>query len=151
MGEYMKKNMFKERILYGILTLSIMILGLASRKLGTYLPEFVRLYAGDTLWAMMVYFGLRFLSPPMKVYKAVCIALLFSFGIEISQLYQAQWINHIRETTFGALVLGRGFLWSDLICYTVGIILGGGINISLSLIRNQIRIHQKDTKIRLVE
>lgn len=104
----MKKEVFKKRVLYGTLTLSIMILGLASRKLGSYLPEFLRLYTGDTLWAMMVYFGLRFLAPFMKVYKAVGIALLFSFAIEISQLYQAPWINHIRETTLGALVLGRG-------------------------------------------
>lgn len=130
----MKEKTFKGRMLYAALTLSTMILGIASRKLGAYLPEFLRLYAGDTLWAMMVYFGLRFLAPHMKIYKTMAFALLFSFGIEISQLYQAPWINHIRETTLGALVLGRGFLWSDLICYAVGIALGGGMSQSMQYI-----------------
>ena len=51
-------------------------------------------------------------------------ALIFSYSIEISQLYQAPWINAVRNTKIGALALGHGFLWSDLICYTVGIALG---------------------------
>ena len=34
--------------------------------------------------------------------------------VEESQLYHASWIDSIRGTTLGALVLGHGFLWSDL-------------------------------------
>ena len=60
-------------------------------------------------------FGLRWF-----ILKALA-ALLFSYCIEISQLYQAGWINAIRGTTLGALVLGHGFLWSDMVCYTVGV------------------------------
>jgi len=41
--------------------------------------------------------------------------------VEISQLYQVEWLNNIRSTTLGRLVLGQGFLWSDIISYTVGI------------------------------
>ncbi len=48
-------------------------------------------------------------------------ALSFAYLIEVSQLYQANWIVAIRNTTLGSLVLGHGFLWSDLVCYTVGI------------------------------
>ena len=48
----------------------------------------------------------------------------FSYLIEISQLYQGEWINSIRDTTLGALILGHGFLFSDLICYTIGILIG---------------------------
>ena len=44
--------------------------------------------------------------------------------IEISQLYQAEWINNIRHTTLGGLILGQGFLWSDMVAYTVGVIIG---------------------------
>ena len=46
---------------------------------------------------------------------------MLSFAVEFSQLYQAGWINAVRETHLGALVLGRGFLWSDLACYTAGV------------------------------
>jgi hypothetical protein len=41
--------------------------------------------------------------------------------VEISQLYQAEWFNAIRITMPGRLILGQGFLWSDIISYTIGI------------------------------
>ncbi|MFR3072503.1 MAG: DUF2809 domain-containing protein, partial [Paeniclostridium sp.] len=56
--------------------------------------------------------------------KSLVLAFLFSFSIEISQLYQAQWINNIRNTIIGGLILGHGFLFEDLISYSIGIILG---------------------------
>ena len=62
-------------------------------------------------------------------------ALSFSYCIEISQLYQADWINAIRGTTLGALVLGHGFLWSDILCYTVGV--GLAILIDFTLFINK--------------
>jgi len=55
------------------------------------------------------------------------LALGFSFAIEFSQLYHALWIDQVRHTALGGLILGFGFLWSDLICYIIGIILGIGI------------------------
>jgi hypothetical protein len=48
----------------------------------------------------------------------------FCVIIEVSQLYHAPWIDSIRGTTLGALVLGHGFVWSDLACYAVGVGLG---------------------------
>jgi Protein of unknown function (DUF2809) len=52
------------------------------------------------------------------------ISLTLAFLVEISQLYHAPWIDSIRQTTLGGLVLGFGFLWTDLVCYSVGIALG---------------------------
>jgi hypothetical protein len=52
------------------------------------------------------------------------IALGLAFSVEFSQLYHAPWIDSIRQTTLGGLVLGSGFLWTDLVCYTVGIAIG---------------------------
>ncbi|MFM8818855.1 MAG: DUF2809 domain-containing protein, partial [Phycisphaerales bacterium] len=37
------------------------------------------------------------------------------------QLHHAPWIDGIRATRLGALVLGSGFLWSDIACYAVGV------------------------------
>ena len=56
-------------------------------------------------WAAMVYFGIVFLFPSVRLLRKALAALLFSYCIEISQLYQAGWINAIRGTTLGALVL----------------------------------------------
>ena len=65
------------------------ILGLASRKFDHLLPPFVAENTGDMLWAMMVYFGFRFLLIQKGVFIALGLSFLFSFGIEFSQLYQA--------------------------------------------------------------
>ena len=45
-------------------------------------------------------------------------------GVELSQIYQAEWINAIRDTRIGGLILGFGFKGSDLLCYTLGCGLG---------------------------
>ena len=47
---------------------------------------------------------------------------------EFSQLYRAPWIDAVRATRLGALVLGQGFLWSDLWCYAAGVTLAAGID-----------------------
>ena len=114
----------KNRIKYFIVTIIIMFMGLLSRKFMFIFPKNIAPFVGDMLWAMMVYFGFRFLFPKINIIKSLVIAFLFSFSIEISQLYQAQWINNIRNTTIGGLILGHGFLFEDLISYSIGIILG---------------------------
>jgi len=42
----------------------------------------------------------------------------------LSQLYQPPWIHRLRDTTLGALTLGFGFKWTDLLCYAAGVALG---------------------------
>jgi hypothetical protein len=107
------------RILYGGLIIATIIIGLLSRHFA-----FIPLFIGDILWALMVYFIVRLLFVNRPVKFIVIASLLFCYAIEFSQLYKAPWINALRHTLFGRLVLGEGFLWSDLLCYTVGVILG---------------------------
>ncbi|WP_353957851.1 DUF2809 domain-containing protein [Lysinibacillus sp. G4S2] len=111
------------RIAYFIVIVITISLGLASRKWSTLLPSFVAQNAGDILWAMMVYFGFRLLLVRQSTVTAILLSFLFSFGIEFSQLYQEDWINQIRGTSLGALILGKGFLVEDLVRYTVGIMI----------------------------
>lgn len=59
---------------------------------------------------------------PMLVRAVITLAL--AFLVEISQLYHAPWIDTIRQTTLGGLVLGFGFLWTDLVCYSAGVMIG---------------------------
>lgn len=98
------------------------LLGLSSRKYSHFLQLFIAQNAGDVMWAMMVYFGFRFLLIRKSLVTAIWLSFSFSFGIELSQLYQAEWINQIRGTFLGALILGKGFLTLDLIRYAAGII-----------------------------
>ena len=99
-------------------------LGLASRRYPEVLPDFIASYAGDTLWALMAFLLIGFLFPSLSTVKVAIMALLFSFFIEFSQLYHAPWLDDIRQNRFAALILGRGFLWSDLVCYSVGVAMG---------------------------
>ncbi len=107
----MKNN----RLNYFVLILLVLILGILSRKISN-----IPLFIGDVLYAVLIYFGLRFLFIHLKTHKTFLLSLLFCFGIEILQLVQIDWLIAIRKTTLGHYILGEGFLWSDLLCYIIG-------------------------------
>jgi hypothetical protein len=110
----------------------VVLLGLGSRRFGPHLPGLVAAYAGDTLWATVAFLGIGLLLPRASTRRVALMAMSFSVAIEVSQLYKAPWIDTIRRTTPGGLVLGYDFVWSDLICYTVGVGLGALIEFLLS-------------------
>lgn len=111
----------KTRLPYLAATAAAMLLGYCSRVYSGALPDFVAMHFGDALWAGMIYFGIRFLMVRWKLWKTVLASALFCYGIELSQLYQAEWIAAVRSTALGALVLGSGFLAVDLVRYAAGI------------------------------
>lgn len=118
----------KTRLTYFILTIATIIIGILSRHING-----IPLFTGDILWGFMVYFIVRVLFVNRKVKWAIIASLIFSYAIEFSQLYQAEWINNIRHTVLGGLVLGYSFLWSDMLCYTVGIGIGLVIDIKFMI------------------
>ena len=59
-------GMKNKRLKYLLLTLFVVMLGLLSRKMSACTLDFVKLYLEDILWAMMVYFGCRFLFVNMR-------------------------------------------------------------------------------------
>ncbi len=127
----MKKNHFY--LLITSICFTLIFLGLFSRKAGHLLPHFIAQYAGDTLWAMLIYFLTRGIFRVKTSQFIFILSVSFCFLIEFSQLYQADWINNVRSTTLGSLILGHGFLCSDLICYLVGIFISISIDkISIS-------------------
>ena len=103
------------RLYYFISILLILILGILSRKISG-----IPLFIGDILYAVLIYFGIRFLIMNSKKSTSFLLGLLFCFSIEILQLVQIDWLIAIRKTTLGHYILGQGFLWSDLICYVIG-------------------------------
>jgi hypothetical protein len=109
----------KNNRLYYFLALFItLILGILSRKT-TVVPLFI----GDILYAVLIYFGFRFLIIKSKKSTSLLFSLLFCFGIEFLQLVQIDWLIAIRKTTLGHYILGQGFLWLDLLCYVIGSLL----------------------------
>ena len=81
-------------------------------------------YAGDTLWALAAFLGIGLLLPKARTGRVALLAISFATLIEVGQLYHAPWIDSIRRTTLGGLILGFDFVWSDLACYAAGVGLG---------------------------
>lgn len=113
-------HVLSRRLTLSLVGILIIVAGLSARKYGSMLPEVVRAYAPDSLWAAMVYCVVAIIRPRIPPVRVWAIAILISYGVEISQLYHAPWIDTIRHTRLGGLLLGFGFLWTDIGCYTVG-------------------------------
>jgi hypothetical protein len=111
-----------------LLVLVTIALGFASRRYGASLPPFIAAYAGDTLWAAAAFFTLALFLERMNTIAIGVLALALAYFVEFSQLYRAGWILDIRATTVGAMFLGSGFLWSDIACYTAGVLLASVVD-----------------------
>ena len=114
----------RSRLLYALLALAVIAAGLTSRRYPFLLPVQLGKYPGDALWALMVLLLYGFARPRWSIARVAAAALATSFAVEFSQLYQADWINAVRHTTAGHLVLGSTFNWLDLLAYTVGVATG---------------------------
>ena len=113
----------RSRVLLAGLVAATMALGLATRRFPDAFPSFIAEYGGDALWAMLVYWLLALIWPRTSSTRLALVALAISVCDEFTQLISWSWLQSLRSTRLGALVLGQGFLWSDLACYAVGIAL----------------------------
>lgn len=106
-------------------------LGLLSRRYSAHLPWWLAKNAGDALYATMVFWGLGLVATRASTARLALAAIAFCVAIELSQLYRAPWIDAVRATTPGHLVLGQGFHAFDLVCYVIGAALGAGLELAL--------------------
>ena len=121
---HLKAERNRNRLLYGCCLALVIATGLFWRSSLISLPANLRKYGGDALWSLMVFFGLGLLFPRLSTRAAAASALMVSFLVETSQLYHSPWIDSIRSTRLGALVLGSVFNWPDFPAYTVGVLIG---------------------------
>jgi hypothetical protein len=111
------------RVLYFLLVVVTIPAGLLSRNRSLDLPYLYSTYGGDVLSATCFFFGVRFLATKTALYKIALYSYLICIAIETLQLYHAPWIEKIRHTPPFGILLGYGFLWSDWICYAVGVLI----------------------------
>ena len=107
--------------------LLLLAVGIPSRLIPDSFPDWYVNYAGDFLWAMMVFF-LFCLFFRWGSFQTFIIALLTTYLIEVSQLFQPDWLNYLRSFKLIGLVIGYSFIWSDIVAYTLGISLGAIID-----------------------
>lgn len=118
-------------LLYIPIVTGLIALGLPARLAPQYLPNWYVTYAGDFLWAMLGFF-LYALLFRLSTRFAFVVGLVTAYLVEISQLFHPAWLDYLRSIRLLGFVLGFGFLWSDLIAYTLGIFLGAGIDLLIS-------------------
>ena len=114
----------RSRFRYAVAALVVVGAGLASRNFPALFPEFMGKYPGDAFWALMVFLGWCVVFPGISTARLAAYALATCGLVELSQLYHAPWIDSIRSTTLGHLVLGSGFMWGDFVAYGIGVGVG---------------------------
>lgn len=120
--------MLKARLIYLFILIVTVATGLISRELS---PSVVPLFIGDILWGLAVFLLLKLIFIEKPLSTIVIISLIYTWATEFSQLYQAPWIDNLRQTFFGKVMLGETFLFGDIVSYTIGI--GLGVLVELSL------------------
>jgi len=103
--------------------------------IGTCMHDaFFRPYGGDFLVVLLLYCLIRsFINIP--VVKSAIGILIFSYTVEISQYFHLVKLLGMQHSRLALLILGNSFSFSDLLCYTLGIL--------LVLIIEKIRTNQK--------
>jgi hypothetical protein len=124
--------MKRRRGIYGLWLAAVIGTGLLSRSELIGLPPFWAKYLGDALWALMFFIGAAIVLPMSSTPVVAAIALAICSAIEISQLYHAPWIDAVRETWPGKLLLGSVFAWADFAAYLAGIATGVATEIAAS-------------------
>ncbi|MAE65466.1 MAG: hypothetical protein CMJ18_14440 [Phycisphaeraceae bacterium] len=123
--------MKRPALIHLLLALVIILLGGSSRLFREHVPTWYALYAGDFFWSMVVYLLIVNVFR-LTVLRGVIVALCCVYAIEISQLFHPPWLEYVRSLRISALVLGFGFLWSDIVAYTLGILVVAAIDMKLS-------------------
>ncbi|MCW1913174.1 DUF2809 domain-containing protein [Luteolibacter sp. GHJ8] len=116
--------MSRSRPLYTLWILLTIASGLLLRSHPVSLPPPIEKYGGDLLWALMAFFGFAWLFRRSSTLRIGAAALAFAWTIEFLQLYRAAWLDAIRQTRPGHLVLGSTFNPPDLLAYAAGVALG---------------------------
>jgi len=73
---------------------------------------------------MLLFFGFALILQNMSTFKVAIVSLLFTYSIEVSELFHPAWLDYLRSIKLFALILGFTFLWSDIVAYTLGISTG---------------------------
>jgi hypothetical protein len=98
-----------------------MALGLLVHRGGGALGPVARDVLGDALWATMIAWWIGAAAPRARLAVRGSGALAICVAVELGQLIHVPWLDEVRRTTLGNLVLGSGFDARDLVAYAAGV------------------------------
>lgn len=111
----------QRRLLYLVLALATIVAGLLVHLRGAALGPATRDVAGDALWAAMTTWLAGAVAPRARLAVRCAAAFAICAAVELSQLYRGPWLDAIRETELGRLILGSGFDLRDFGAYALGV------------------------------
>ena len=123
----------KRREVYLAIALSVIPIGLIARSLRGDADSstplgFIAAYLPDTLWAVMFFYLFAAALVRFKTWAIGLLTLTFTIAIEASQLYHGEPLATLRDFPPTRFLLGTNFLWSDIICLTVGSVLAASLH-----------------------
>ena len=91
--------------------------------IGLYIHDaLIRPYGGDFLVVILLYCLIRsFTDTP--AFKTAIGVLIFSYSVEISQYFHLVKLLGLQNSRIALLILGSNFTLTDILCYTLGILL----------------------------
>ena len=101
----------------------------------------IRPYGGNFLVVILIYcFVKSFLNTP--VFPTALAVLLFSYAIETLQYFNLVDLLGLEKSTIARTVIGTSFAWTDLLAYTLGVLLVLIVEFaSKNLIKNHLHFH----------
>src|SRR5687767_5958948 len=109
----------RSRAVYAMAAGLVIGMGLLWRSGLVLLSDFVAKYGGDALWAVVVFLCFGIVFPRSSTVRIALAAVCVAWGVEFLQLYHAPWLDGIRSTRLGRLVLGSTFNSPDLLAYFI--------------------------------
>lgn len=106
----------------------VIALGLLSRSGLPALPQWFKGHAGDALWTTTAYLALAFARPAASDVLLLGSAFGISVAIELTQLAHPPWLEELRRTLPGRVLLGSDWCWADLPRYAAGALLAWGLD-----------------------
>ncbi len=123
MGEVMTTHRMT-RIFSALGLVLVIPLGLVSKVYSGWGSAWVEGYLGDILFEMAWIFFIACLWPRVSAKHLSLWVFGLTSGVEVLQLWQPPWLQAIRATLAGKLLLGSTFVWGDFFYYALGCLLG---------------------------
>ena len=112
--------MFKLNRTYLVLSVILLVVEFI---IGIFMhDDYIRPFGGDFLVVMLIYCFIKSFVKCDVNYTALGV-LLFAFVIEWSQRIQLINMLNLQHSPIARLILGTDFAWTDMLMYTLGIML----------------------------
>jgi DNA integrity scanning protein DisA with diadenylate cyclase activity len=119
-----------------IYLLLALLLLLTEVLIGLYMHDaLIRPYGGDFLVVTLLYCIIKSFADT-SIFVTACCVLLFAYAVEISQHFHLVSLLGLQNSRLAVMLMGTSFSFTDMLVYTLGILLVVIIeNIRLSLKR----------------